>query len=141
IRTRSARRLHDDQVPEGPLAGTDNGAGGRGPRRSLHPAGQAIVVGLGALLLGAFLNAPGLHKTAESMNAGWKRDLGLALAKPLATVSHDTGLDSPRRGVKALIGRSSDDDIQTAIVLPPPPPPPSPPASPPPVSPPPVSPP
>src|SRR6478672_4981094 len=132
----SRRRSRDDRVPSGPLAGTDNGSGGRGPRRKLHPAGQAIVVAIGALLLGAFLNARGLHKTAQSMNPSWKRDLGLALAKPLQTVSDDTGLGFPRRGLKALIGRSSDDDIATAIVLPPAPPPPATPQPQPPVTPP-----
>ena len=121
-RTRSSRRSREDQVPRGPLAGADNGAGGRGPRR-LHPAGQAIVVAIGALLLAAFLNARGLHKTAQSMNPNWKRDLGLALAGPLQTVSDDTGLDLPRRGLQSALGRSGDDDIVTAIKLPPPPPP------------------
>jgi uncharacterized protein len=136
-RTRSSRRRsHDDRVPEGPFAATDNGGRGRGPRRRLHPAGQAIVVAVGALLLGAFLNARGLHKTAQSMNPSWKRDLGLALAKPLQTVSDDTGLGFPRRGLKALIGRSSDDDIASAIVLPPAPPPPTTPQPQPPVTPP-----
>jgi hypothetical protein len=122
-RTRSTRRSREDRIPEGPHAATENGRRGRGPRRRLHPAGQAIVVAVGALLLGAFLNARGLHKTAQSMNPGWKRDLGLALAKPLQTVSDDTGLGFPRRGLKALIGRSSDDDISTAVVFAPPPPP------------------
>src|SRR5437763_3185355 len=122
-RTRSSRR-GDDRVPEGPLAGTETGRRGREPRRRLNPTGQAIVVAFGALLLAAFLNAPGLRKTAQSMNPSWKRDVGLALTKPLETISHDTGLDLPRRGLKALLGRSSDDDIATAIVLPPPPPPP-----------------
>jgi hypothetical protein len=120
--TRSSRRLGEDRVPRGPLAGSDNGRG-REPRRRLRPAGHAIVVAVGALLLGAFLNAPGLHKTAQSMNPSWKRTLGLDLAKPLQTISDDTGLDLPRKGVKALLGRSGDDDIVTAIKLPPPPPP------------------
>jgi hypothetical protein len=135
-RTRSTRRTREDRVPEGPLAGTDNGAGGGGPRRRLHPAGQAVVVAVGALLLAAFLNARGLHKTAQSMNPSWKRDLGLALTKPLQTVSDDTGLDLPRRGVQSLLGRSGDDDIVTAIKLPPPPPPVAHPQPPPPVTPP-----
>jgi hypothetical protein len=121
-RARSSRPVREDRVPEGPLAAAEDGRRGRGPRRRLHPAGQAIVVAVGALLLGAFLNARGLHKTAQSMNPSWKRDLGLALAKPLQTVSDDTGLGYPRRGLKAILGRSSDDDIVTAIVLPPPPP-------------------
>jgi uncharacterized protein len=123
-RTRSPRRRRrrgDDRVPSGPLAG-ENGSG-RGPRRKLHPAGQAIVVGIGALALAAFLNAPGLHKTAESLDPGWKRSVALPLTENLETVSHYTGLDLPRRGVKAALGRSSDDDIVSAIVLPPAPPP------------------
>src|SRR5690349_19901829 len=89
----------------------ENGSVGGGPRRRLHPAGQAIVVGIGALALAALLNAAGLRKTAESQNPGWKRDVGLWFAMPIATVSSDLGLDLPRRGVKAAIGRSSDDDI------------------------------
>jgi hypothetical protein len=123
-RTRSSRRRRrrgDDRVPSGQLAG-ENGSG-RGPRRKLHPAGQAIVVGIGALILAAFLNAPGLHKTAESLDPGWKRSVALPLTENLETVSHYTGLDLPRRGVKAALGRSSDDDIVSAIVLPPAPPP------------------
>ena len=135
-RTRASRRAREDRVPAGPFAQTENGGRSRGPRRRLHPAGQAIVVAVGALLLGAFLNARGLHKTAQSMNPSWKRDLGLALAKPLQTVSDDTGLGFPRRGLKAIIGRSSDDDIVTAIVLPPQPPPTTPQPPPPPVTPP-----
>jgi hypothetical protein len=128
--------LAEGRVPRGPLAG-ENGAGGRGPRRRLHPAGQAIVVGIGTLVLGAFLNAPGLRKTADSLDPGWKRSVALPLTEKLAIVSHDIGLDFPRRGVKAIIGRSDDDKIQAAIVLPPPPaptpPPPPPPPAPPPV--------
>jgi hypothetical protein len=123
-RTRSSARAREDRVPRGPHAATDNGATGRGPRRRLHPAGQAIVVGIGALLLGAFLNARGLHKTAQSMNPSWQRDLGLALAKADQRVSDAIGLDYPRRALQAALGRSSDDDIVTQIVLPPPPPPP-----------------
>ena len=121
-RTRSTaeRRPGKGSIPEGPLAGTGN----RGPRRRLQPAGQAIVVGIGALVLGAFLNAPGLHKTADSLNPGWKRSVVLPLTEKLAVVSHDVGLDFPRRGLKAVIGRSGDDTIQAAIKVPPPPPPP-----------------
>jgi len=125
MHTRPSSRSRDDRVPRGPLAG-ENGSG-RGPRRRLHPAGQAIVVGIGALVLGAFLNAPGLHKTADSLDPGWKRTIALPLTAKLATVSHYTGLDLPRRGLKAVLGRSGDDDIVSAIVLPPPPPPPPPP--------------
>jgi len=121
-RSRASARSREDRVPAGPHAATDNGAAGRGPRRRLHPAGQAIVVGIGALILGAFLNARGLHKTAQSMNPSWKRDLGLSLAKADQSFSDAVGLDYPRRALQAALGRSSDDDIVTQIVIPPPPP-------------------
>ena len=120
-RARSARRRARRGDPRTVIG---NGAEQRGPRRRLHPAGQAVVVAVGALILGALLNARGLHKTAQSMDTSWKRDLGLALAKPLQTVSDNTGLDLPRRGLQSLLSRSGDDDIVTAINLPPPPPPP-----------------
>ena len=53
------------------------------------------MVGIGALVLAAFLNAPGLHKTAESLDPGWKRSVALPLTEKLETVSHYTGLDLP----------------------------------------------
>jgi hypothetical protein len=83
-------------------------------------------------MLGALLNAPGLHKTAESLNPGWKRDVALWLTGPLEDVSHALLLDRPRQLVKASIGRSDDDKIETApIVVPPQPPPVSRPVAPP----------
>jgi hypothetical protein len=120
-RTRPSRRLRDRRERAGP---TGDGRGRVGPRRRLHPAGHAVIVGIGALVLASFLNAPGLHKTAETQEPGWKRDVGLALTKPLDSVSHALLLDRPREAVKATIGRSEDDTIQTAIELPPAPPPP-----------------
>jgi hypothetical protein len=71
------------------------------------------------LLLGAFLDARGLRKTATIQAEGWKRDAALAVTKPLASASHHLLLDRPRMGVKAALGRSDDDEIETAVVLPP----------------------
>ena len=86
--------------------------------RWLHSAGSAIVVALLALLAGALLNAPGLHKSAEIQPQGWKRDVALAATEPLASVSGALFLDQPRRGFKAALGRSEDDDIDTGIAVP-----------------------
>ena len=86
--------------------------------RKLHSAGSAFVVALLALLLGAFLNAPGIHKSASGQPQGWKRDLALRVSGPLASVSHAVGLDAPRRGLKAVLGRSDDDVIDTAVAVP-----------------------
>jgi hypothetical protein len=76
------------------------------------------VVALAALLIGVLVNAPGLHKSAYIQPEGWKRDLALALTGPLETISHALLLDRPRQGLKAVLGRSEDDDIDTAVAVP-----------------------
>ncbi len=86
--------------------------------RQLHSAGSAIVVALLALLVGVLLNAPGLRKSAEIQPEGWKRDVALDFAEPLASVSGTLLLDQPRRGLKAVLGRSEDDEIDTGIAVP-----------------------
>jgi uncharacterized protein len=90
---------------------------GEGGRR-LNSAGSAVVVALGALLLGALLNAPGIHKSAAIQPEGWKRDVALALTGPLESVSHALLLDRPRNALKAALGRSDDDEIDTGVAVP-----------------------
>lgn len=89
---------------------------GEGGRR-LHSAGAAIVVSFGGLLIALLLNAPGLHKSATIQPEGWKRDTALAVTGPLETVSGALLLDRPRRALKAVLGRSDDDRIDTAVVV------------------------
>ncbi len=89
--------------------------------RRLQSAGAAIVVALVGLLLGVVLNAPGLHKSASSQPEGWKRNVALAVTRPLQDVSSALFLDRPRRALKAALGRSSDDEIDTAVNVPSPP--------------------
>ena len=89
---------------------------GEGGRR-LHSAGSAIVVSLAGLLIAVLLNAPGLHKSATIQPEGWKRDSALAVTGPLESVSGALFLDSPRRALKAVLGRSDDDEINTAVVV------------------------
>jgi hypothetical protein len=84
--------------------------------RRLHSAGSAIVVSLIALLLALLLNAPGLHKSATIQPESWKRDLALAVTGPLESVSSALLLDRPRRALKAALGRSGDDEIDTQVV-------------------------
>lgn len=81
--------------------------------RRLGSAGGAVVVCALALALAAVLNAPGVHKKAYNLDAGWKRDVALAITGPLATVSDALLLDRPRAGLQALAGRSGADDIDT----------------------------
>ena len=73
------------------------------------------MVALVALAAGLVLNAPGLHKSAFNQPSGWKRDVALAVTRPLATSVKRPFLDRPRRALKAALGRSSDDEIDTAI--------------------------
>jgi hypothetical protein len=87
---------------------------GEGGRR-LQSAGAAIVVSLTALGIALLLNAPGLHKSATIQPEGWKRDVALAVTGPLESVSGTLQLDEPRRALKAAIGRSGDDEIDTAV--------------------------
>ena len=89
--------------------------------RRLHSAESAIVVAVLALLVGVLLNAPGLRKSAAIQPEGWKRDLALALTEPAASVSDVLFVDRPRRALKAVLGRSEDDEIDTGVTVPEPP--------------------
>jgi hypothetical protein len=84
----------------------------------LHSAGSAIVVSLAGLVLALLLNAPGLHKSATIQPEGWKRDTALAVTGPLESVSGALLLDRPRQALKAVLGRSDDDEIDTAVAVP-----------------------
>jgi hypothetical protein len=86
--------------------------------RRLHSAGAAIVVSLAGLLVALLLNAPGLHKSATIQPEGWKRDVALGVTGPLESVSGALLLDRPRRALKAALGRSDDDEIDTAVAVP-----------------------
>ena len=95
-----------------PRPGTGDGG------RRLHSAGSAIVVSLAGLAIALFLNAPGLHKSATVQPEGWKRDVALAVTGPLESVSSVLLLDRPRQGLKAALGRSDDDEVDTAVAAP-----------------------
>jgi hypothetical protein len=86
--------------------------------RRLHSAGSAVVVSLVGLGIALFLNAPGLHKSATIQPEGWKRDVALGVTGPLESVSSVLLLDRPRRALKAALGRSEDDKIDTAVAAP-----------------------
>ena len=86
--------------------------------RRLQSAGSAIVVSLAGLAIALFLNAPGLHKSATIQPEGWKRDVALAVTGPLQSVSDALLLDRPRRALKSALGRSDDDEIDTAVAAP-----------------------
>ncbi len=86
--------------------------------RRLASAGHAVLVTWIGLVVASLLNAPGMHKTAFNQDDGLTRDVALALTGPLAGVSGALQLDRPRALVKATLGRSDDDEIDTKIALP-----------------------
>lgn len=86
--------------------------------RRLASAGHAVLVTWIGLVVASLLNAPGMHKTAFNQDDGLSRDVALALTGPLAGMSGVLQLDRPRALVKATLGRSDDDEIDTKIALP-----------------------
>lgn len=110
-----------DRPTEPPRPSRRSGAPGgdskHGGGRRLWPAGYAFLVLLGALVIGSFLNAQGLRKTAYNMDPGLGRDLAMALTKPLVEVSAFLRLDRPRQGIQEVIGRGGADTIDTAVVV------------------------
>ncbi len=86
--------------------------------RRLGTAGHALVVCLLALVFGALLTAPGMHKSAFNRQPGTGREVALAITGPLASVSHALLLDRPRHLLQDAIGRGSADTIDTEIALP-----------------------
>lgn len=102
----------DDRARRRPRRRTAEGG------RRLHSAGSAMAVSLLGLLFALLLNAPGLHKSATIQPEGWKRDVALGVTDPLESVSAALLLDQPRAALKAALGRSNDDEVDTAVAAP-----------------------
>lgn len=64
-----------------------------------------------ALIAAAFLNARSLQREAQISEPGLSRDVRLAVTDTLVGISSTVGLDLPRRGLQAAIGRSGVDDV------------------------------
>ncbi|MGH9024530.1 MAG: DUF459 domain-containing protein, partial [Acidimicrobiia bacterium] len=74
------------------------------PRRQMA-AGHVLVVGLIALLFGAFLNAPGLLDTAKSQPLNsFRRDVSLFFARPLDDVSGFLQISRPHDWLEEGLG-------------------------------------
>ena len=121
-RRAARRRAPREQPPQGRAPETRR-RDGRAPRtedgRRFSTAGHALVVALLALVFGALLMAPGMHKAAFNGQPGTKRDVSLALTGGVAHVSHALLLDRPRGLVQDAMGRGDADQIDLAIVVPP----------------------
>lgn len=120
---RSARRRASRGRPPQGHAPHASRREGRIPRtedgRRYSTAGHALVVALLALVFGALLLAPGMHKTAFNGQPGTKRDVALALTGGLEHVSGALLLDRPRGLIQDAMGRGDADEIDVAIVVPP----------------------
>jgi hypothetical protein len=90
----------------------------RDPPRRPMAAGNVIVVMLVALLVGWLLNAPGVLKTAKGQPLGWRRDVAIAFAQPVADISHFLRTDRLRAGLQDVLGRKGDDTINESLPSP-----------------------
>ena len=72
------------------------------------PAGQVIGVIVVALVIGLLLNAPDIRRTAERQEAGWRRDVAIAMIQPFDWFSRTLRLDAPHNLIDAAIGRPAD---------------------------------
>jgi hypothetical protein len=86
--------------------------------RATGTALHAFLLLVASLVLGSLLNAHGLRRTALVQPPGVRRDVALALTRPLVQVSDTLYLDRPRSELKAALGRSADDRVDTTIALP-----------------------
>ena len=107
----------DDQMPSTRAERREEREHADHERRPMS-VGHVLVVGLVCLLVGSFLNAPGIRKTALSQPVGWKRDVSTELANPLYDVSRALLLDRLRVGLQELIGRGGNDDIDLTLPSP-----------------------
>ncbi|MFT5224143.1 MAG: hypothetical protein ACI867_002475 [Glaciecola sp.] len=70
-------------------------------------AGHVLLVVVLALVLAGLFNARDLLATAERQPFGWQRDVAVAFASPLVTVSNAFGFDEPRNAIDQALGRGS----------------------------------
>jgi hypothetical protein len=80
-------------------------------------AARAVFVSFAALGLATLLNANGLRKTAETQSQGIRRDVSIAVMRPIVAISRRLYLTEPRRAVQAAIGRTNEDEIDTTVHL------------------------
>jgi hypothetical protein len=81
-------------------------------------AGHVVVVGIVCLLVGSFLNASGIRKTALGQPVGLKRDIATFFADPLYDLSHTLYLDRLRYEIQDAAGRGGDDDVDLTLPSP-----------------------
>ena len=94
------RELTGDQpTPEG----VPPAAAGSVTEAPTMPARRVIAIALGALVIGALLNAQSLLETAERQPFGTTRTVAMAFAEPLARISSTLRLDHPRSAIDGVL--------------------------------------
>ena len=78
-------------------------------------AGQVVIVTLLSLLMAALVNADSLVQTVQGQSFGTERTIELAIAQPIRTISHWTGLDLPRKLIDNAV---ADHDAPTGAPKP-----------------------
>lgn len=73
------------------------------PMRSRRGPWRAVATLVVALVVGALLNAEPLQRTASLQEAGWQRDVALAVMDPLVEASRTLHLTAPRRWLDRLV--------------------------------------
>src|ERR1035437_149379 len=89
--------------------------------RRTRPAAHALIAILVALVLGSFLNAAAMKKTALEMPYGAARSVRLAIVDPLATLSQWVLLDRPARLTASVLGRPAPGPEAVVVINAPPP--------------------
>lgn len=78
------------------------------PSIKVMPAGHVIAVVLLSLVVGLLLNAPDIRETADRQEAGWKRDLAVAVIQPFEWFSKTFRLDVPHNLIDGALGRQRE---------------------------------
>ncbi len=94
--------------PHAPIPDADGGGSASSTKRLRVPrpvpAGHAIAVIVGALVLAMLFNSHAMVHAGEGMRAGTTRDLVLDVAKPVDSFAHTLYLDRPRKWLDSLFG-------------------------------------
>lgn len=80
--------------------------------------GNVLIAMIVGLMTGWLLNAPGIEKTAQGMPLGWRRDVAIGFAGPMADISRALQIDRPRVWMQGKAGRANEDDISVALPSP-----------------------
>lgn len=77
-------------------------------KTKMMPAGHVIAVVLLSLVFGLVLNAPDIRDTADRQEAGWRREVAVAIIQPFEWFSKTFRLDVPHNLIDQALGRQNE---------------------------------